>query len=149
MGGWQDDHAEKDVEESQRGRGQDGSASRCPFEQVLLGRRPQCHGKRKAPVRFEATCGNDSPTSTPARVLQECWCSAERWLTSISATIKSEQPVKASSRSAGAVPSTGSPQSSRQCHRSCRGREASSFVAWSSRWSPFIGTLHCLRFDIC
>ena len=28
-------------------------------------------------------------------------------------------------------------------------REASSFVAWSSLWSYFVGTLHCLLFPIC
>ncbi len=27
--------------------------------------------------------------------------------------------------------------------QNCRGREASSFVAWSSLWTSFIGTLHC------
>ncbi len=47
LGGWQDDHAEKDVEESQRGSGQDALACRCPLEQALLGRRPQWHGKAK------------------------------------------------------------------------------------------------------
>jgi hypothetical protein len=42
------------------------------------------------------------------------------------------------------VRSADSPQSLFKWHRSCRGREASSFVAWSSLWSSFIGTLHCL-----
>jgi len=61
LGGWQDDHAEKDVEESQRGSGQDAPASRCPLQQELLGRRPQWHGNGKAPVRSEATHGDVSP----------------------------------------------------------------------------------------
>jgi hypothetical protein len=60
LGGWQDDHAEKDVEESQRGSGQDAPACRCPLEQELLGRHPQWHGKGNEPVRFEATHRNDS-----------------------------------------------------------------------------------------
>ncbi len=54
LGGWQDEHAEKDFEESQGGSGQDAPACRCPLEQELLERRPQWHGKDKAPVRFEA-----------------------------------------------------------------------------------------------
>ena len=40
LGGWQDDRAEQDLEESQRGCGQDASDCRCPLEQELLGRRP-------------------------------------------------------------------------------------------------------------
>jgi hypothetical protein len=32
LGGWKDDHAEKDLEESQRGSGQDTSVCRCPLE---------------------------------------------------------------------------------------------------------------------
>jgi hypothetical protein len=60
LGGWQDDRAEKDLEESQRGSGQDVPACRCPLEQELLVRRPQWHEKGKAAVRFEATRGDDS-----------------------------------------------------------------------------------------
>ena len=60
MDGWQDDHAEKDVEESQRVGGQDVHACRCPLEQELLGRRPQWHGQGKAPVRDEAAPIDDS-----------------------------------------------------------------------------------------
>jgi len=45
LGGWQDDHAEKDVKESQRGSGQDAPASRYSLEQKLLGRRPQWHSR--------------------------------------------------------------------------------------------------------
>ncbi len=60
MGGWQDDHAEKDLEVSQRGSGQDAPACRCPLEQELLGRRPQRHEKGKALVRFEAAHIDDS-----------------------------------------------------------------------------------------
>jgi hypothetical protein len=55
LGSWQDYHAEKDLEESQRGSGQDAPASRCPLEQELLeqevleqellGRRPQWHSR--------------------------------------------------------------------------------------------------------
>ncbi len=52
-------------------------------------------------------------------------------------------------RSAGAVPSAGSPRSPHQWHRDCRGREASSFVAWSSLWPSFVGTLHCCLLAIC
>ena len=33
----QDEHAEKDLEETQRGSGQDVPACRCPLEQELLG----------------------------------------------------------------------------------------------------------------
>ena len=40
-------------------------------------------------------------------------------------------------------------QSHCQWNRSCRGREASSFVAWSSLWTSFIGALHCFLFVIC
>ncbi len=32
LGGWQDDHVANDVEESQRGNGQDAVACRCPLE---------------------------------------------------------------------------------------------------------------------
>ncbi len=55
MGGRQDDHAEKDLEESPRGSGQDAPACRCPLEEELLGRRLQWHKFGKAPTRFEAT----------------------------------------------------------------------------------------------
>ena len=48
MGGWQDEYAEKDLEESQRGSGQDAPTSRCPLEQELLGRHPQWHARDKA-----------------------------------------------------------------------------------------------------
>ena len=72
LGGWQDDHAEKDVEESQRGSGQDAPACRCPLEQELLGRRPQWHEKSKATVRFEATRGDDSPCLITTLELPEC-----------------------------------------------------------------------------
>ena len=41
MGGWQDDHDEKDLEESQRGSGQDAPACRCPLKRELLGRHPR------------------------------------------------------------------------------------------------------------
>ncbi len=61
LGGWQDDHAEKDFEESQRVSGQDAPAFRCPLEQELLGRLPQRHEQDKTRVRFEATSGDDSP----------------------------------------------------------------------------------------
>jgi len=37
LGDWQDDHAEKDLEECQRGSGQDVSVCRCPLEEELLG----------------------------------------------------------------------------------------------------------------
>ena len=40
-------------------------------------------------------------------------------------------------------------QSHCQWSRSCRGREPSSFVAWSSLWTCFVGTLHCLLVAIC
>jgi hypothetical protein len=45
LGGWQDDHAEKDVEESRNGSGQDAPASRCPIEHDRLVRRPQWHSR--------------------------------------------------------------------------------------------------------
>jgi hypothetical protein len=48
LGGYQDDHAENDLEESQRGFGPDDPACRCPLEQALLGRRPQWHEEGKA-----------------------------------------------------------------------------------------------------
>jgi hypothetical protein len=111
------------------------------------------------------------------RGLQECWRSAQRSLTSISAAIRSDQPGQRALQecwrsaqrwsprsplesdrtsrgrepcgSAGAVSSPGSPQSPRQWHRHCRGRVASIFVAWSSLWPCFVGTLHCLLFAIC
>ena len=65
LGGLQDHHAEKDVQESQRANGQDASASHCPLasEQELLARRPQCYRKRKAPLRFEATHRDDRADS--------------------------------------------------------------------------------------
>ena len=50
LGGWLDNHAEKDLAESQKGTGQVAPASRCPLEQELLGRHPQAHGKGTAPV---------------------------------------------------------------------------------------------------
>ncbi len=46
------------------------------------------------------------------RDLQQFWCSVQRWLTSISAAIRSEQPGQRLCRSSGAaVPSVGSSQS--------------------------------------
>ena len=60
LNGWQDEHAEKDLKENQRGSGQDSPATRCPLEQELLGRHPQWHGKGKAPVRSETTHGDVS-----------------------------------------------------------------------------------------
>ncbi len=73
MGGWQDDHAETDLEESQRGSRQDAPASRCPLEQELLGRCPQLHGKvKQAPVRFEATRGDDSMVRISTLELPRC-----------------------------------------------------------------------------
>jgi hypothetical protein len=48
LGDWQDDHADTDLEESQRDSGQDASACRCPLEQELLGRHLQWHGSGKA-----------------------------------------------------------------------------------------------------
>jgi hypothetical protein len=41
----EDDHAAKDVEESQRSRGQDAPASCCMLEHELLGRHLQWHGR--------------------------------------------------------------------------------------------------------
>jgi hypothetical protein len=56
LGGWQDDHAEKDLEESQRGSGQDDPACRCPLEREgLLGRDHQSH------ICSEDTLGDDTP----------------------------------------------------------------------------------------
>ena len=52
--GRQDDHAEKDLEENQRGSEQDALTCRCALEEELLGRRPQWHERGKATVRFEA-----------------------------------------------------------------------------------------------
>jgi hypothetical protein len=43
LGGWRDDNAEKDLEESQRDSGHNAHACRCPLEQELLGRLPQWH----------------------------------------------------------------------------------------------------------
>jgi hypothetical protein len=51
--------------------------------------------------------------------------------------------------SARAMRSAGSPESLRQSDRTSRGREASIFVARSSLWPSFVGTLHCLLFAIC
>jgi hypothetical protein len=65
-------HAEKDVEENQRGSGQDAPASRCPLELELLGRRPQRHGKGKAPVRSEATHGDVSAGRITTLELHSC-----------------------------------------------------------------------------
>ncbi len=44
------------------------------------------------------------------------------------------------------MPGAGAP---RQWHRSCREREASRLVAWSSLWSSSVGTVHCMLFAIC
>ena len=93
------------------------------------------------------------------RVLQECWGSAQGCLISISAAICSKHALqrvlqecwaqpsagaagaeREACRSSGAVRSAGSPQSRRQWHRNCRGREASSFVAWSSLCSSLVCT---------
>ena len=42
LGGWQDDHAEEDLEENQRGSGQyiNIYAGRCPLEHELFGPTP-------------------------------------------------------------------------------------------------------------
>jgi hypothetical protein len=53
LGGWPDDHAKKDLEDSQRGSGQDWTVFRCPFDQDLVGRRPQWETN-------EAARGSDS-----------------------------------------------------------------------------------------
>ena len=136
MNGWQDEHAEKDLKENQRGSGQDSPATRCPLEQELLGRHLQWHGKGKAPVRFEATHGDDSPCSITTLELRSCAITGPHaeWLaggvlTQCRALVHLDFSV--------------------QSHRRCRGREASSFVAWSSLLSSFIGTLHCLLVAIC
>ena len=72
LGGLQDDHAEKDVEESQRGSGQDVPSFRCPLEQEPLGRRPQWHERDKARVRLEATRGDESGLHIITLALPEC-----------------------------------------------------------------------------
>jgi hypothetical protein len=72
LGDWEDDHAEKDVEESQRGSGEDVTSCRCPLEHELLGQHPTWHGKGakdKAPVLFEATRGDDITVYTRAVAL--------------------------------------------------------------------------------
>ena len=72
MGCRQDDHAEKDLEESQTGTGQDAPACRYSFEQEFLGRRPRWHGRWKAAVRFEATRGVHSPVHIITLELPRC-----------------------------------------------------------------------------
>jgi hypothetical protein len=72
LGGLQDEHAEKHLEESQRGSGQDAPASRCPLEQELPERRPQWHGKGKVPVRSEATHGDVSAVRITTLELRRC-----------------------------------------------------------------------------
>jgi hypothetical protein len=47
------------------------------------------------------------------------------------------------------VRSAGSPRYQRESDWRRRDREASSFVAWSSLWPCFVGTLHCLLLAIC
>jgi hypothetical protein len=47
LGGGQDDHAEKYLEESPRCSGQDVHVFRCPLEQDLLGRRESCEDDTK------------------------------------------------------------------------------------------------------
>ena len=48
LAGRQDDHAEKDLEESQRGSGQDAPACRCPLEQELRGTTPAMARERQS-----------------------------------------------------------------------------------------------------
>ncbi len=89
LGGWLDDHAEKDLEESQRGSRQDAPTCRCPLEQEVLGRRPQW--RFKEPVRDEATRGGDS-SSIVMQILE-----------------LSECEMKGQDAEAGTVPSAGAP----------------------------------------
>jgi hypothetical protein len=56
LGGWQDDHAENDLEESQKGCGQDALACRCPLEQELLGGLPQWQSLSKAEFNSCTAC---------------------------------------------------------------------------------------------
>ena len=73
LGGWQDDHAEKDVEESQRGSGQDAPARRCPLEKELLGRSP--HGtaaEKKATVSYDAAHGGEIKCRITTLELPRC-----------------------------------------------------------------------------
>ncbi len=72
LGGWQDDHAEEDLEESQRGSGQDALACRCALEQEVVGRRPEWHGRGKARVRFHETRGDDSLVQITTLELSFC-----------------------------------------------------------------------------
>ena len=144
VGSWQDDHAEKDLEEIQRGSGQDAPACRCPLEQELLGRRPQWHGKGKAPVRFEATRGVDSPVAHHHTRAAALWygrtscreaCRSAGSVPSAGAPCSQRQFKFRISRdreacwSAGTVPGAGAPQSQQQYNSSRRGREASGVLA--------------------
>jgi hypothetical protein len=88
LGGWQDDHAETDLEESQRGSGQDAPACRCPLEHGLLGRRPQWHGTGKAPVRDEATPIDDRLVAShfSYTCLHVSWCGSDLCLDNLSST---------------------------------------------------------------
>ena len=66
------DHAEKDLEESQRGSGQDATVCRCPLEQELLGRLPQGHNHSKATFRDQTAHIDDSLVRISTLELPEC-----------------------------------------------------------------------------
>jgi hypothetical protein len=77
LGDWKDDHVEKDLEESQRGSGQDAPACRCPLEQELLDRHLQrlagVLGQCRELVHLNLS---DNEMGAGQRTLQECWGSA-------------------------------------------------------------------------
>jgi hypothetical protein len=80
--------------------------------------------------------------------------SAHRWLTSISATIRSAMPGQGVSQECWSsaqrcLTSISLAMAQSQWHRNCLGRKASSFVAWSSLWSSVVGTLPYLLVAIC
>jgi hypothetical protein len=58
LGGWQDDHAEKDLEESQRGSGQDAPASAMQGQRVL---QECCRSAPRWRTSFSGAIGSAMP----------------------------------------------------------------------------------------
>ena len=110
LGDWQDFHAEKEVEESQRDSGQDASDCRCPLEREFLARHPQWHDHWKVTVRNETSHGGNITVHHHHTRVTTLWNERTR--------------CRESCRSSSVVCNASSPQSQRQSDRQFRDRES-------------------------
>ncbi len=99
LGDRQDYHTENDLEETQRGSGQDASNCRCEVEKKLLGRVQKWHSHWKVTVRYQTTYGVESASP------RSSWLLCDRSLYS------QRKRHRSTWRSVGPVSGGGSPQS--------------------------------------